>query len=260
MMSDKFKETPKFPHQGAKKRNKDNSSPTRILPDSELAQPADRQPPNSSKSKDYIARVAEKGYQAPDAKGSEQDLKWMEKLALDSMLFLAKRRGMRLQAVREELLYNQGMTQMIEQMFGTFTSYAFEFNRSIGWHALHVTCTEPTFVTEVLKYNQFREPLETVSNFRARLSTRYESLVLRGSRNRIEVLLLPVDKVIGLSKAELGYKPLVELTAQINEESQVDWYVGKEQLSDEDIEELCQELFTRLIEKTREQSTGEVAP
>src|SRR5205814_772030 len=118
-------------------------------------------------------------------------------------------RGIRLRAVEEESQRYQSTKDLIEQLFDLLQVYALDFNQSAAWTSLQVTCTKPAFVTEVLRYNVLREPVETITTFRCRLSTRFLSLVIVGRKDCIEFRLLPVEEVIGLSRAEAAYEPFL---------------------------------------------------
>src|SRR5262249_40198929 len=110
---------------------------------------------------------------------------FIEKITKDAMDFLADHRGARYKAIREEMAYNQAMVCLVDRLFDSLRLYCFQFNRALGWPELHVTTTKPEFVTEVMRYNKLREPIESYSYYRARLSTRYVSLMMRGRRDKI---------------------------------------------------------------------------
>lgn len=188
--------------------------------------------------------------------GSDSKATWMKRLAQDSIKFLAQKRGVKLRAVREETMLNQATSDLVNRTFDLLQAYSFDFNHELGWNELRITCTKPAFVTEILRCNKFREPIETITNFRARLSTRFMSLVIRGRRNTIEFLFLPVDKVIGLSKSEVAYEPSLQLKAEIVD-GEITWKVGDEPLSDVQLQAICMDLFTNLIEKTKSESQVE---
>lgn len=175
---------------------------------------------------------------------------WMQQLAKESMQFLAQRRGIKLQVVRKETLYNQAIWELINRVFDHLQTYSFEFNHVMGWNELRTTSTRPALITEVLRYNKFREPLETSTCFRARLSTRFMSLVIRGQKDCIEFMFLPVEKVIGLSKAESCYEPVCKLDGKLSD-GQVTWYMNNQELSIEQLEVTSIELFTELIARTK---------
>lgn len=210
----------------------------------------------ASRLKDDTAALTEQILASYKVCDSESRSTWMRRLAQDSMRFLARQRGVKLQAMREETIFNQALSELIQRIFDYLQTYSYDFNHVMGWNELRVTCTKPGFVTEILRYNKFREPLETITNFRARLSTRYMSLVIRGRRDTIEFLFLPVDKVIGLSKAEGAYTPVCQIKGNLADD-RITWQFGEEPLSNEQLAVLCMDLFAGLIERTKTESAAE---
>ena len=184
---------------------------------------------------------------------SDERSAWMQKLAGESMRYLARQRGVRLKALKEETIFNQALADLVNRIYDQFVSYTSEFNHALGWNELRVTCTAPALVTEVLRYNKFREAIETTTNFRARLSTRHMSLVIRGKKAAIEFLFLPVEEVIGLSQAEKHYEPVCRLSGTLAE-GKVTWNLEDEELSTEHLEKLLMDLFAGLIDRTQQAS------
>ncbi|GEM_PF-3057133 len=203
--------------------------------------------------KDDATALTEKILSSYHTCDSESRATWMKRLANDSMQFLARQRRVKLQTLKEETIYNQAISDLIQRIYDCLQAYSYDFNHAMGWNELRVTCTRPAFVTEILRYNKFREPLETVTNFRARLSTRYMSLVIRGRKDTVEFLFLPVDKVIGLSKAEGAFTPACQLKGTLAD-GQIKWSLNGEELFREQLEVLCMELFSGLIERTKAES------
>ncbi|HEY9869173.1 MAG TPA: hypothetical protein V6D08_08405 [Candidatus Obscuribacterales bacterium] len=183
---------------------------------------------------------------------------FIEKITKEAMEFLACHHGTRFKTVREELAYNQAMCALVERVFDSLRLFSFQFNRSLAWPDLHVTCTKPAFVTEVLRYNKLREPIESHNYFRARLSTRYVSLSIRGQKDTIEFFLVPVDKVIGLSRTEVAYQPSACLRAHLTGDL-VTWELDGEDLTEARLEVLCMDLFADLVRRSRDVLAGDEA-
>jgi len=205
----------------------------------------------SNRYYDETADLTEQILSSYNTCANERRTSWMRDLARDSIEFIADVRGMQYRAVKKETIFNQSIAHVVTELFTMLRTYAFEFNHSVGWNELYITCSKPSFVTEVTRYNIFREPVESVTNFRARLSTRSWSLVIRGRRNKIDVMLLPVYKVIGLSKAETEFPPLLTLTGTLTKQ-QVNWYLNNQLLQEGQLETLAMELFAALINKSKE--------
>ena len=118
---------------------------------------------------------------------------------------------------------------------------------------MHVACTNPQSVTEVIKFNYLRQAEETVTYSRARLSTPSFSLVLRGDTKGIHFYIMPVGRAIGLSQQECHFLPIARLTT-IVENDTVGW-MGESgrALTPTQVESLCMNLFERLIQETKQQ-------
>lgn len=198
---------------------------------------------------------------APPGHGSEAKYaQWTRQLADESMDFLARQRARWLKNMEREELYNQATGCLIQEICRRFNSFASAFNQAIGDRDLYVTLTEASIVTEVVRYNKFREAMETVTNFRARLSTRHMSLVMKGFRNEITFVLLPGERVLGLSRTEKDFKIEARLTARFtHSEERPVWKSEGRDLTDEKLDKICKALFRKLIVQTREQSAGVTA-
>lgn len=191
------------------------------------------------------------------ANGRRSD--WMRDLARESIEFIADVRGMQYKAVKKETIFNQSIAHIVTELYTMLRAYAFEFNHSVGWNDLYITCSKPGFVTEVTRYNIFREPVESVTNFRARMSTRSWSVVIRGRKNKIDVLLIPVYKVIGLSKAETEFPPILSLSGTLTKQ-QVQWSLNGQPLLEGQMENIAMEVFAALITKSKEAIQNNVTP
>jgi len=176
---------------------------------------------------------------------------WMRHLAQTSMSALATSRGTQVKAVEKQAILDQSTADLVSKIFSALRTYAFEYNQSIGWSELHITCSIPGFVTEVLRYNILREASETITHFRARLSSSTYSLVLRGRDQKIEVFLIPVSKSIGLTQTEKDFKPIVTFTSNV-QANKVDWYMDKQPLVDGHMELIAMELFSMLVGTSNE--------
>lgn len=190
---------------------------------------------------------------------NERRSSWMRDLARDSMEFIADVRGTQFTKVRKETIMNQSIAHIVTEIYSMLRAYAFEFNHSVGWNELYITCSKPGFVTEVTRYNIFREPIESTTNFRARLSTRSWSVVIRGKKNKIDIMLIPVYKVIGLSKAETEFPPLLTLTGTLTKQ-QVQWHLNDQPLLEGQLESIAMEVFAALIHKSKEAIQTNVNP
>lgn len=211
-------------------------------------------PSNISSGRDYTAEVTEQILSSYDTGACESRATFMKRLINDSMQHLADQQGARMHSSREQAAFGRAVADLVKWFFGQLELCSYEFNRVVGWGELNITTTAPDIVTEVLRTNRFGEILESVTHFRARLSTRHMSLVIRGSKRRIDFFLIPVDKVIGLSRAESTFVPVASLTAQGNADT-IWWEVNRKPIDQAGMEVMVMCIFEQLVTASREQST-----
>jgi hypothetical protein len=132
-------------------------------------------------------------------------------------------------------------------------------NNAVAFSPLHMAATNPKVVTEVVKYDKLRNPIETVTLNRARLSTSRFSLIVRGDKRGIEFFVIPVSRAIGLSKQEAHYKPSAAFKTLL-EGQRVYWETTEgKPLNSYHVEMVCMEMFHLLVEHTKAQVLAEEA-
>ncbi len=201
--------------------------------------------------RDSLSELTEQILSTYQTGASHDRSHWVNQLAQDSVSYVSSLRNAQNKQASEEINLQKSTEEMVQKAFTLLRTYAFEFNNAVGLSELHVTCTKPDTVTEVTRYSLSREPIATLTNYRARISTRFFSLVVRGNEGTVEFYLLPVQKVIGMSKAELAYRPVARLMGQLNG-PQSSWMIGDQELSGEKLEILLSDLFKELIEYSRQ--------
>src|SRR5262249_10273165 len=155
-----------------------------------------------------------------------------------------------LAALEVDPVYKKGIEILIDKIFGLLQRFMYEFNKVAAGTDLHVSGTISGDVTEVTRYNKFREAEETQTYFRARCSTRLYSLVLRGREQSVDIFLLPVNRTMALSSGEREYKPLATIQVKITEEGMM-WRMADSNPPVDSLENLCMWLFSQLIERTK---------
>jgi hypothetical protein len=181
---------------------------------------------------------------------------WMYRLKEESMKFLAEQRGVQLHEIYRESIYKKGIETLIDKIFGLLQRYMFEFNQIAAGTDLQVTGTISGDVTEVTRYNQFREAEETKTYFRARLSTRYYSLTVRGADAAVHFFLVPTNMVMALSKTEKHFKPIAIMHVRITDQGMM-WRMKEGVPPVDSLDELCMWLFSNLIQETKSASKAE---
>lgn len=184
---------------------------------------------------------------------------FVNSIAKDSIAFLSRLRSRQDMAAKQQMLCNQSMTELLTLMFELIKSYSYDYNNAVGYGPLHIAITHPQTVTEVLRYDRQRNPLESVTYFRARISTSSHSLVLRGQEDGIVFFILPVARALGLTKQETNYEPatLLRINAKDN---MVHWETKLgTPLTPSQVESICMALFQWLIEETKAHIDGQSA-
>lgn len=183
------------------------------------------------------------------SKGSSNT--FVSNIANESISFLKKLNSRRDAAAKQQSVCNQSMTELMALMFELLKSYSYDYNNAVGYGPLHIAITHPQTVTEVLRFDRQRNPLESVTYFRARLSTSSHSLVLRGQDDGIVFFILPVARALGLTKQETNYEPATLLRIKA-EDSRVHWETKLgTPLTPSQVESICMALFQWLIEETK---------
>lgn len=178
---------------------------------------------------------------------------WMSQLKQNSAQFLHDQRSH--QPGSRDALYKRTVELLIDKMFGLLQQFMYEFNKVALGTDLYVAGTISGDVTEVTRFNKFREAEEKKTFFRARLSTRLYSLVFRGKDQSIDIYLLPVNQTMALSNMENEYRPLTTIEVKITEEGTM-WRLSEGSPSIDSLESLCMWLFGELIENTKRASAG----
>lgn len=177
---------------------------------------------------------------------------WLDSLTEQTIEFIANQRQHESLKLAEEQAFQKSCEAVIEHFYYVLKVAAHDFNLQLSYAELNVASTAPALVTEHLRYNRMRQPIESVTKFRTRLSTRTTSLVIRGSGNSIQFFLIPVEQVIGLCKIEAVYKPFLELKAT-RQGNHIVWWHEELVMCAKSQEEMCRQLFTQLIEQTKQE-------
>lgn len=210
----------------------------------------------SNEAPDQTAQIHEQilvMYKTSPTKSGRNRSSFLEKMAGESLDFIQEQKTRLLKTRQDEELCHNSMAALTEHMFEILKSYAYELNNALGYGPLHVAATNPQTVTEVVKYNSLRQAEETITYYRARLSTPSYSLVLRGDKKGIQAFIMPVERTLGLSKQECHFLPVLRLATKLIGDS-VAWETDENKsLTPSMVEVICMNLFQRLIEETKTQ-------
>jgi hypothetical protein len=174
----------------------------------------------------------------------------LEHITNESLAFLQK------QAVKANYhravnaVMEDSMRSVVDEVFGTLEPYMTKKNIALAGTSLTVSFTQPGAVTEALSYDRSRQPLSTVTTYRARISTSRFSIVIKGKDSAVDFYFLPVEKVMGLTRIVSEHNPIMSFTGEPNC-GLIDWQVEGKPLTSERLERYCLLLFDFLIKETR---------
>ncbi len=191
---------------------------------------------------------------------SESRGRFLSRMTSDSLGFIEEQKAQRKRQKQEELLCNSSMTAMMDHIFEVIKSYSYELNNALGFGPLHVAATNPQAVTEIVKFNKLRQAEETLTYYRARLSTNSHSLVMRGDKNGLQFYVIPVERAIGLSRQEVNFLPAFKICTRLVNGTVVWETDGGAPLTSSRLEVICMNLFQRLIEDTKAQVVRDQQP
>jgi|JI61114DRNA_FD_contig_111_478362_length_1651_multi_4_in_0_out_0_1 hypothetical protein len=206
--------------------------------------------PQPGAQADWSVAVSEQILVYHESEPVAQGHDWMSQLKQDSLQFLADQRGCHLQEVYRESIYKSGIAILVDKIYGLLQRYMYEFNQVANGTELHVTGSISGDVTEVTRYNRFREAEETKTYFRCRFSTKLCSLVVRGCDDIVEAFIVPTSKVMALSRTENDYSPLATIQVRITEQGMM-WRMQDSNPPVETLDQLCMWLFSAMVQETK---------
>lgn len=179
-----------------------------------------------------------------------------EALKNETKQFLSEQRdrGTQVQWLKE--MKERAIVEMINNMFSLLQSYAYELNEVSRGTELFVSCTHMGSVTEITRYNRFREAEESRSHFRARLSTSACCLMMRGGEDAIEFFLMPTGLSLAGSASEDKFVPFTILRPWI-EEGQICWQLKGRGPSGDSSDKFAVFLLSLLVAETRRALVGD---
>ncbi len=176
----------------------------------------------------------------------------LEDLANETLLFIEEEQQQAKKRAREEVVKANAIHAYIAKIVETLSPYAGLVNTAVGHTELYTVLTGPEVIVEQIKLPGAHDSFEYRKDFRARFSTRTWSLLFRGVEGRLDIFLLPVDKVLRLTKVESFYKPVARIYAEA-EGDEVDWTVDGEKMHAQQRMAFILKLFHQLLERTKTQ-------
>jgi hypothetical protein len=181
---------------------------------------------------------------------SERVMSWMEKLKAESERFIHARRDDLVEDEMKAAMYRSAVSYLVDKMFHDLRWFAHEYNQVAHGTPLQISSSILGEVTEVVRINSKREAEETCTFFRARLSNRRQSLIVRGGADKIEFYIVPVGQSMAGSVVETGYFPFATVLVKINENG-LNWRLLDNPTDPSNLEDLCMWVFAEFVETTR---------
>lgn len=176
----------------------------------------------------------------------------LEDLANEALIFIEEEQKHAKQREREELLKSNAIHAYIGKIVGMLSPYAGLVNTAVGHTELYTVLTGPEIIVENIKLPGAHDSYEIKKDYRARFSTRTWSLLFRGIDGRIDIFLMPVDKVMRLTKVETFFKPVARIFAEVSG-SKVVWTMDGQETSAEERMSFILKQFHQLLERTKAQ-------
>jgi hypothetical protein len=184
-----------------------------------------------------------------DSSGVRKD--YVEHLTNKSMAFLKSyEKGFGI--VNDDDLLRDATLRMVERTFNLLEPYVVHFNNAVDASQLCIAATAPDEILETVEGEWPFRPTQEVSFYRARFSTHNLSLVLRGSEDRVEFYVLPVEQVMRMSTVEDQFGALMFYQAKIFH-GKVEWEVEGKPLTDERFERYCLLMFDYFVKQSAEE-------
>lgn len=176
----------------------------------------------------------------------------LEDLANETLQFLQEEEKHAKQRAKEVMLKNNAVHAYIGKIVETLSPYAGLVNTAVGHTELYTVLTGPELIVEQIKLPGAHDYSEYRKDYRARFSTRTWSLLFRGVEGRLDIFLLPVDKVMRLTKVESFYKPVARIFAEV-QGSKVIWTLDGEEKDATERMAFILQLFHQLLDRTKNQ-------
>ncbi len=176
----------------------------------------------------------------------------LEDLANEALTFLEDEQKQAKQRAKEVMLKSNAVHAYIGKIVETLSPYAGLVNTAVGHTELYTVLTGPELIVEQIKLPGAHDSFEYRKDYRARFSTRTWSLLFRGVEGRLDIFLLPVDKVMRLTKVESFYKPVARIFAEV-EDTKVTWTLDGEEKDTTQRMAFILHLFHQMLERTKSQ-------
>jgi len=135
------------------------------------------------------------------------------------------------------------MINVVDKMFDSFQNLAFEFN-NVASPELELTWIRPIISRENI--SSWHQAAQIVSVFTGRISTRYWTMVIRGTLDSVLAYVIPADKLLSFSNQPANFQPVIELIP-VADGLAVRWSAMGRQASPEDLSNIYRALLDNMI-------------
>ncbi|HMO23251.1 MAG TPA: hypothetical protein PKC98_20000, partial [Candidatus Melainabacteria bacterium] len=158
---------------------------------------------------------------------------------------------------QKQELIEESMIRIVDRMFDNFQNTAYGFNRVTQGSDLELTWIRPSLTSEA-QGNWVEGSAEGVRVFSGRISTRYWTLVVRGTARSILTFILPSDKLLSFGSSAIDFEPYLEIFPQSNGMS-VTWFVKDREITPDIFPSVFRALLDGLIRFANEEAEANEA-
>lgn len=152
-------------------------------------------------------------------------------------------------------LIRESMIEIIDGMFDHFQNTAYEFNRVTGGSDLELSWIRPCLTRERVS-EWHATQYEAADLFSGRISTRYWTLVVRGTVNGITAFILPADKMLQFNSEPGQFKTFLRMLPS-SDGFRVDWLVGRQEIPPSLMPGVYRALLDGLVRFANEEASGD---
>lgn len=130
---------------------------------------------------------------------------------------------------------HEAMVNLVDRMFDYFQNLAYDFNQMNPAPELELSWIRPTLTRENI--SSWHQSAQYISVFTGRISTRFWTLVVRGTYEAVDSYIIPADKLLSFTTAPTSHNCALSILPAFDG-SRV-FYYAHDHLLDEDTLHLC---------------------
>lgn len=154
-----------------------------------------------SELEDQVSGVWKNRMMAPQKTAPAQDDPLLQKIQSKASSEITERQKM--------ANLQEAMIRMVDRMFDSFQNIAYDFNMRTGGSDLELNWVRPSIMRE--SSNAWHQKAAHIEVFTGRMSTRYWTLVIRGTFESVLAYVLPADKLISFGLNPSEFKPYFDI-------------------------------------------------